>query len=282
MLWNNTHIRIDNQTFFKKHWIEKDIIRIRHILNENGTFLSLHEFKHKFDIHCHFLEFLSLLCAIPTEWKQNVNALLVESKTSQEELLCNLGKVHKVCKYIHQISVDKVFKTPSCEDKWVTIIDGFSFNWKQIYMVPIRSCLSTDLRYFQYKLLHRLLGVNKYLLTIGRSDTDMCTFCSASVETISHLFWECHVTSKFIKEVKSTLIGDDIVLNKTDFLFGFLTREHNKFNFLILYAKYYIFTTKYKNNVLSLSNFKNMLKYYKDIEKYIYTRKCKFVMYADK
>ena len=32
-----------------------------------------------------------------------------------------------------------------------------------------------------------------------------CTFCKAAVETIVHLFWQCHISQIFIKEIPSHL-----------------------------------------------------------------------------
>ena len=58
-----------------------------------------------------------------------------------------------------------------------------------------RCTKSTKLIEFQFKLLHRRIPTNDFLLKIGRKENDNCTFCNNSSETLIHLFWSCHVTS---------------------------------------------------------------------------------------
>ena len=68
-----------------------------------------------------------------------------------------------------------------------------------------RCTKSTKLIEFQFKLLHRRIPTNDFLLKIGRKENDNCTFCNNSSETLIHLFWSCHVTSSFWKSVTDWL-----------------------------------------------------------------------------
>ena len=58
---------------------------------------------------------------------------------------------------------------------------------------------------FQFKLLHRRIPTDDFLLKIGRKENDNCTVCNNSSETLIHLFWSCHVTSSFWKSVTDWL-----------------------------------------------------------------------------
>ena len=51
--------------------------------------------------------------------------------------------------------------------------------------------ISTKLRNFQYKLLHRVLALNPFLNKIGIVGDNKCTFCKLLDETITHLFYDC-------------------------------------------------------------------------------------------
>ena len=104
----------------------------------------------------------------------------------------------KVCKFIQKQLVDKIFKSPNSQKRWSEKLNEITFDWKDAYLSPLKSSLSTRLRYFQYRLLHRILGVNEYTCKIGLIDSNLCSFCSLSVETIPHLFWDCPVTHKFL------------------------------------------------------------------------------------
>ena len=154
----------------------------------------------------------------------------------------------------------RILRIPTSEIKWNTILSEPVQDWKKIYIIPLKCCLSTKLRYFQFRILHRILGVNKYLHSIGISDSNLCTFCSSSVESISHLFWECPVTHQFIQDLQTSILNNEVLLNKNAFLFGFPDGRRSSFNFVILYAKYFIFTAKCKQERLSINSFKNMLK----------------------
>ena len=163
----------------------------------------------------------------------------------------------------------------------------YNFIWtcsrlEKMYIIPLKCCLSTKLRYFQFRILHRILGVNKYLHSIGISDSNLCTFCSSSVESISHLFWECPVTHQFIQDLQTSILNNEVLLNKNAFLFGFPDGRRSSFNFVILYAKYFIFTAKCKQERLSLNSFKNMLKRVNEVERVLYTKQNKFIVWLDR
>ena len=80
-----------------------------------------------------------------------------------------------------------------------------TFNWELAYLMAQRCTKSTKLIEFQFKLLHRRIPTNDFLLKIGRKENDNCTFCNNSSETLIHLFWSCHVTSSFWKSVTDWL-----------------------------------------------------------------------------
>ena len=85
--------------------------------------------------------------------------------------------------------------------------------------------------------------------------SDLCSLCYKSEETIEHLFWDCPITRRFIADVQHLILDDKVTLSKIDFLFGFYGSVGVQFNFIILYAKYYIFSSKCKNSTLSLNSF---------------------------
>ena len=188
ILWNNSSIRINNRVVFWKNWYDKGIKCFGDILSENGSILSLTQFKEKFDFNVNFLNYFSLVHAIPQKWKRDVKIVdkEVNNNTFQEELILKLLKTKKVCKLVHGLLVQKLFKTPVCEMKWAMYFDEWDLNWKDIFSSPFLSCMSTKLRYFQFKILHRYLAVNKLLAQIGIVDSDLCSFCKREKEDIQH------------------------------------------------------------------------------------------------
>lgn len=48
------------------------------------------------------------------------------------------------------------------------------------------------IRWFQYRLPHRIIPTNRYLYLIDVIDLDKCTVCGNHIETIDHLFCNCY------------------------------------------------------------------------------------------
>ena len=278
-LWNNSLIRIQRNTFVKKQWIESGITQLKHLLRENGTILSYFDLKKKYNLDCHYAEYFSLKCAIPTAWissLQNFNPSLEVENTSQNKCLIEIMKTAKVCKFITKQLIDKIIKVPISQEKWSEFFQDCPIDWKNVYTTPFRSCRSTKMRYFQFRLLHRILGVNEYTFIMGITNSKLCSFCKNAEESIVHLFWNCPIVQNFISELKISIL-ENIPVECVSFLFG--NSDWNRyFNFVVLHAKYYIFTCKLKNVIPEFIYFKNSLELAKRIEDYISVKNNKFLL----
>ena len=49
----------------------------------------------------------------------------------------------------------------------------------------------TTLRWFQYRISHRILATKEYLFEIKIKDSKLCTFCNIEPESLIHLCVEC-------------------------------------------------------------------------------------------
>jgi hypothetical protein len=81
------------------------------------------------------------------------------------------------------------------------ISDYDKSTWTHAYKLSILTTLDTNLRYFQYKLLHRILTTNHFLKLIGIKGEDYCTFCKIESETLLHLFTDC----EYVKPIWTSL-----------------------------------------------------------------------------
>ena len=73
-----------------------------------------------------------------------------------------------------------------------------------------------QIRWFQYRIMRRILATNTFLCKIGITDSELCTFCNEYPETLNHLFWECEYTSEIWEEIHEwikELSGIDIYMN---------------------------------------------------------------------
>ena len=109
--------------------------------------------------------------------------------------------------------------------------------------------------------------------TLTLSQDLLCTFCQTANESIIHLFWKCEKIQEFIRNIKNWLNSFHIQCDISEkyFLFG-LQEEHrftNVLNFVILYAKYYIYLARCKKQNLIMNVFKQKLKVMYKIHKEI-------------
>jgi hypothetical protein len=61
-------------------------------------------------------------------------------------------------------------------------------DWKHSYMLPFQTSIDTNLRYLQYRILHRILTTNRFLFIVKIADNDLCSFCN---NAIVHLCVQC-------------------------------------------------------------------------------------------
>ena len=65
----------------------------------------------------------------------------------------------------------------------------------RICILPLfRTTRNTKLQNFQFKLSHIITATTTFLFKRGLKETELCTFCTETKESLLHLFWECTYT----------------------------------------------------------------------------------------
>ena len=98
----------------------------------------------------------------------------------------------------------------------------------------------------------------------------MRAFCKTDSETLLHLFVDCKHVQEIWHWIYDTW-GFFLNFNKCELLFG---RNHCKsfaLNMIVLLVKQYIYTKRYKQEMLSFENIKTHIVNYYTTEKYIYS-----------
>ena len=92
----------------------------------------------------------------------------------------------------------------------------------------------------------------------------MCDFCSMNIESNVHLFWGCHISRSFWTELELFLNNKqiDIKLDYAMISLGYIEQSSYTIllNFTLIYAKYFIFKSKYEKTIPYFNNFKKILK----------------------
>ena len=216
---------------------------------------------------------MSLISSIPKEWKtQLISEQIINHR--KEPLLSKLLKSKQANKFLYEYQLTKsenILVKP--EQKWETIFHMSQLNWKFIYTLPFKSTIDTKLREFQYKYIMRIIPTNKYLFKCNLTQSNLCDFCSSYIETVNHLFWECHYVQHFWSELKTYLsnLNINITFDLSTITFGVIEKGlHNTLkNYILICSKYFIFRSKYMKTIPCIKMFKNYLNKKIEMEKHI-------------
>ena len=182
--------------------------------------------------------------------------------------------------YKHQLDrIEKDIKAHKPHKKWEYLFPNEDINWEQIHQIPFKCTIDSKLRNFQYKFLMRIVATNKFLFLCNRSASNLCEFCSRQIETQMHLFIQCDIIQDFWNQLQNYLTQKNLttVISNVEKCFGRGGKENELIDFIIICAKYYIHSCKYKVILPHLDHFKSILKYRCEIEKII-TINLKFII----
>ena len=86
-------------------------------------------------------------------------------------------------------------KQPTATLKWDSYFPAL--NWNKIFKKCHKITIDTQLRWFQLRILHRILPTRRYLHICKIIDSPICLLCKNHDETLCHLFWECTIVQIF-------------------------------------------------------------------------------------
>ena len=262
-LWGNKNIKVGGTSVFYKTWIDNGIIPIRDLTKTNGQLLSYEEFRRKYVLQTNFLEFHGLIGSVRDYINVfNFHDILELGDCPIQPLpITYILKDKKGCRNICKLYLDNKMPTITFE-KWGTELNlGPNFCWKRLFTLPFTLVKDTNLRWFQFRILHRILGTNSLLCKMGLKNDNKCSFCSREKETITHLFWDCQYAQDFWDTVKLLLVDncglEHVTLNECDILFG-NPKSDEVLNKILLWGKKHIFRSKCEGKLPSFNTFQRL------------------------
>ena len=172
--------------------------------------------------------------------------------------LCQLFlHVRKAAKHF-TIYLSKKDQIPKCCEKWNRKLDR-NVNWKTIFF-KIKKIKEVKLKWFQIRIIHRIIATNRTLSWMNLRNDELCSFCNEEDESIEHLFWECDVVQQFWTRLM-TLISEkcdvDFELNEELTILGCIRgkKSDDVFDFIVLFAKFYIYSCKQGGNLPEINVF---------------------------
>lgn len=247
-LFYHENIKICAQVVDHKRWIEHGAANISHVMHNNGSFLTLDEFNTKFDLNVHFLNYNGCIRAIKKYLQSKDVAIPDNNAHDVRKALTLIFTNKKGTKRYYNMLIQKE-QPPKCCDKWNSKLNK-DINWK-ITFAKIQKIQEIKLKWFQIRIVHRIIGTNRSLKWMNLKNDDLCDFCKEETETIVHLFWECDIIQRFWKELE-TIVQEkcehlkDLVINKELILFGHTSgyKTDQILDTILLCVKFYIYKCK--------------------------------------
>ena len=85
-------------------------------------------------------------------------------------------------------------------------LDMSDFWWEMVNLNIQKCSIDVRLKWFQYRIVHRILGTNKFLHKANIKNSPLCSLCLEYPETIYHLFWQCEISRLFWENLETLLI----------------------------------------------------------------------------
>ena len=269
-LWFSDTILIDGKSFFIRDWYKNGIFYVNDLVGEDNLLLSFDTFKEKFHIRTDFMTYNSVCNAVKKyfsgrSYSKNYgpfrprlfNILLKHFKGSTD--------------FYAILNYENVSMTSN--QKWEVELNYNFDNWQTIYKLPFCLQLESKYKWFQYRIVTRILGTNRLLHKMHIAASDLCTFCRKEPETIIHLFCKCENVIPLWQSLRDLILSNYakvLILNDLTILFGLFNDQSEKaINKLIIWLKFFIYRNKYNFTGLKFSLFMREVSFYLNVEFYI-------------
>ena len=270
----NSKIRINKQSIKFRELLFNKVVFINQ-LKLNGKFLTYEQFINKYPgIQLNFIHYNAIIQSIDRYYKsQNFNPSR-SVQYNQQPHIHLLLRDEKGASRIYKKLIE-VTKTPTGINRWAEKEFDMS-NWNHMFKILHQITNDNNLIWLQTRILHHILTTNKTVSKYDPQQTNLCTFCKHTAETIEHLFWSCQVTSNFWRELQTRINSrcknsHNFHFNIDYVLFGVSNnlKTDKVIDLLNLQAKHFIYLSKVKSVHPNLTAFsKIFFKRYK-IEKTI-------------
>ena len=186
-------------------------------------------------------QLIGIFYSLPSEWKRilaNTADALNISVRKKRLVFEHFDKLMSLrSKAIYQLTKEHVTLLPSAQTKWNQIFSERILIWKDLYTIPYQCTLDTNLREFQFKILHKILTTNYSLYKMSLIPSPVCSFCDNNDESLRHLFVHCSFVSTFWDQILNwnPICRDNFDnLGDNAILFGIPSTGQMEGNYLIL------------------------------------------------
>ena len=224
------------------------------VIDLNGNFVTLSDLKKTYNIQrINFLEYFRVKILVQSFLKRyrTDSPLLFSQPCLPHHLSILYTRIQGAKVFysvLNQPKSDMAFKAKWQYDLNINIDEK---TWQQIFNTVFKLISDNNLIWFQYRLIHRILGTQNLLFKMGISTSSTCRLCNTAPETIIHLFCKCPKTIDLWEQLEcwiKNMTGHRPNLQNHDKILGYLKFGSNylPINTIILVTKSYIFSKSKK------------------------------------
>ena len=142
--------------------------------------------------------------------------------------------------------MENKYKIKSNKDLTLNIDNS---TWKSVFKQIFYNIQDNSLIWFQYRLIHRVLGTKDLLCKMSLEDANICRICQCETESLMHLFLHCsHVVNYLWTSLESWIYSSTckrLIFSQEDIILGHLYNDNNycPVNTIIAVTKSYIFSS---------------------------------------
>ena len=201
-VWFNKCIKIAGKSIFNISMFNSGVRTINDLIDDEGQFLTFEQYGANSNVNVNFIVYRGIIAAIGQYKREKLQFLPdIQHKLQAPnipEIIRIITKDKKGCRNIYKhISWNN--EVPTSIAKWENEFRHTfeQSQWNKIFKLPFTLTTSTTSRWFQIRLLHRILGTNTFLSKIGVRQDNTCSFCTDEPETLTHLFCSCPIVTLF-------------------------------------------------------------------------------------
>ena len=275
VLWCNSMIKVTGRWLDYKEYTKMGIYTVSDIRDGN-RFLTYEELIRKFKVRSNWLQYQTLIGAIPAYWKTLLNSEVFFDDYVPFDL--KLSRQKHVSRYIYYESNHTNEYLNHVARTWYvkTGVDKGATDYAKCFLNINLVTNITKLRDFQYRLLHNKIFCNDILIHWKKVDSNVCNLCHSEKQTIVHLMWDCRLVRPIWSKIEE--IFGTLDLSCTFELWRIITNLVHEnpahvCNFLVLVVKQLIYRMKCQNKPLLFEVVRNEIYLVHKIEEYNAKRK---------
>lgn len=278
-VWYNSNIKVNNKPVFFKSWYEKGIKVVQDFFDDDCNLLDFGVLKNTYNLSdsC-VMQYNSIVTAI----SKYLKSLLIDRSSFKRlpnpyvplffEPLISSEK----CSKIFYNFLNKNEAIPTSISKWEAELRPYgvdTISVQDVFKICYKTTSDSSAQWLQFRILHRIVPVGKYLKKINIKTSDCCGFCMENVETIIHVFIACDKVQTLWSDLSLHIYrktSERVGFNVSNVILGDLPLSNNNrvINFIILYVKQYIFISLMQNKMPNFLGLLSHLRIKYHVEKY--------------